>query len=87
MPSYRCDAPGCVRGVVRIGDFGEPCAFCGGRGELTLAELARKLGETPEILARLNKPRRKMRVKTCQRIFKKVMNVIAPKQPTLFGGP
>jgi hypothetical protein len=84
MPSFRCDAPGCVRGVVRVGDFGAPCDFCAGRGEVQLAELARKLGETPQILTRLGKPKRRMRATTCYRIFKKLMAVLQPKQPGLF---
>jgi len=85
MPSFHCDAPGCVRGIIHKGAFGEPCSFCEGRGQLALAELARKLDEDPVIIQRLTKPRRKMRVKTCQRLLKKLMDVIAPKQPTLFG--
>ena len=88
MPSFRCDAPGCVRGVVHVGAFGEPCKICAGQGELTLAELARVLGENEQILARLSKMRRKMRVSTCQRLLGKLMSVIEPrskpKQPSLF---
>ena len=84
MPSFTCDAPGCVRGLLHVGDWAEPCKFCSGKGSLTLAELARKLDETEETLARLSKLRRKMRVSTCQRIFKKLMQIIEPKQKELF---
>lgn len=84
MPSFICDAPGCIRGVIHSSSFGEPCSFCGGKGEVTLAELARKLDETEQIIARLSKPRRKMRVSTCQRLLKKLMAILEPKQPRLF---
>jgi ribosome-binding protein aMBF1 (putative translation factor) len=86
MPSYRCDAPGCVRGVVHAGAFGEPCNVCGGRGSVSLAELARRLDEDEAIIKRLT-TKRKMRPKTCQRLLDKLLAIVAPapkKQSELF---
>lgn len=84
----RCDAPGCVRGVVHLpGGFGDPCKVCEGRGELHLAEVARLLDESEQTLTRLLRGRQKMRVKTCRRILDKVATVLWPapqKQPELF---
>jgi hypothetical protein len=70
----RCDAPGCVRGVVhRLGGWGDACKLCGGLGGFTVAGLARALDENEKTLVRLIKGKR-MRVSTLARICGKVVD-------------
>lgn len=71
-----CDAPGCVRGLVhRDGGWADRCAFCGGAGGISFAELCRRLGEHESTMVKLLKPRRRMRPKTAARILDKLLAV------------
>ena len=75
----RCDAFRCVRGVVhRPGGFGDACKFCGGAGELSMAQICFKIDENEQTVAKLLRPNRKMRAKTAYRIFEKLMAIIEP---------
>lgn len=84
----RCEAPGCVRGIVhRVGGFGDPCKLCGGLGEVSFHTIAKRIGENEATLRRILKPHRAMRVKTTARICAKIMSLVEPpkpKQPALF---
>jgi hypothetical protein len=84
----RCDALGCIRGIVHLRDgFGDPCKICGGAGELSLSALAKRIEENESTLRRILKPHRKMRVKVTARICAKLVDLIEPpklKQPELF---
>jgi excinuclease UvrABC ATPase subunit len=74
-----CDAPGCIRGILRpmqTSAFGNPCPICQGAGQLRLVDVARILDEDEAMVRRLMRPHRKMRVKTCQRILDKLAEVL-----------
>lgn len=72
-----CTAPGCVRGLVHHAEWADPCALCDGRGEITLAELSRRIGENESTLTRLLK-NRPMRARTCARIAGKLADLLSP---------
>ena len=61
----------------RLKKLGEPCSFCGGRGELSWGAVARKLGERPTTLARVRQLR--SRTATCQRVLGKVSKLLWPR--------
>ena len=71
----RCDAKGCVRGVVHRGDFGEMCKFCLGKGAISLGDLACNIGECESTLRKLLRPHRAMRASVCARIVEKITEV------------
>lgn len=56
------------------------CSFCGGKGELSWGQVARKLDEDPDTLARV----RQLRCKpaTAERVFKKISEVLWPSGQT-----
>lgn len=73
----RCDAPGCVRGIVHVPSvFGNPCKVCGGLGGFTVGGLARRIGENEVTFARFVR-NRKMRPKTTARICAKLVELVA----------
>ncbi len=76
----QCDAPRCVRGLVdnRIHgkDWPQACAMCGGKGELTVAEVARRINERPDLVSALLKPKRGMRTRTAARLCAKLVRLI-----------
>ena len=68
----RCDAPGCVRGLVhRAEGWADPCSVCKGAGELTVAEICRRIDENEGTIARLIRGR-KMRSRTLFRLAGKL---------------
>lgn len=73
-----CYGPGCVRGLVhRDGGWADPCRVCGGIGQLSFAELCRRLGEHESTVVKLLKPHRRMRVRTAARILDKLLEELA----------
>jgi len=88
--AIRCDAAGCVRGVVHLpAGFGDPCQVCGGRGSISLGALCKHIGECESTMRKLFKPRRRMRAKVAARICGKLVDLVSPKwaskQGSLFG--
>jgi len=53
------------------------CHLCGGKGSLSWGEVARKLDELPDTLARVRQLRSKP--ETCQRVLDKVCKLLWPK--------
>lgn len=72
-----CTAPGCVRGLVHLEQWADPCKVCNGAGQLTLTELCRRIDENESTLTRLLK-NRPMRAKTCARIAGKLADLLTP---------
>ncbi len=76
----QCDAPRCVRGLVdnRIHgkDWPQACPVCKGVGELTVAEIARRINESPDLVTGLLKPARVMRVRTAARLCAKLVLLV-----------
>jgi hypothetical protein len=83
-----CDAPGCIRGVVRgHSAFGDPCPVCVGRGSLSLATVCTYIQENESTVRKLLRPNRRMRPKVAARICAKLVALVTPKlerQPGLF---
>jgi hypothetical protein len=86
----RCDAPGCVRGILHLegaADFPQPCSVCGGRGSFSLEGLCKRIGEHESTVRKLFRPNRRMRAKVAARICGKVVDLMAPqpsKQQEMF---
>ena len=72
-----CTAPGCVRGLVHLQQWANPCKVCNGAGSLSVAEVCRRIGEDESTFTRLLK-NRPMRAKTCARIAGKLADLLSP---------
>lgn len=70
-----CDL--CTRGILKRGDWGEPCPTCLGKSELTLERVCILLEECPSTVVKLLKPRRRMRAKTAARLLDKLLRLQA----------
>jgi hypothetical protein len=70
----RCDL--CTRGILHQGDWGNPCLFCGGRGEFSLEFLCESIGEHVSTVRKVLKPRAKMRAKVAARICGKIVELL-----------
>ena len=72
----KCDAPGCVRGIVhRAQGFGDPCKMCGGLGALTLTRICKLIDESPSTVRKLVRMRRPMRARIAARICGKIVEL------------
>ncbi len=56
------------------------CSFCDGKGELSWGQVARKLGEDPDTIARIRQGR--SRPATAERVFKKISEILWPTGQT-----
>lgn len=93
----RCDAPGCVRGVVHgrrdangaAQSWALPCLVCEGRGSVSLEALCKRIGECETTMRKLLKKRPPaMRAKVAARICGKLVDLMTPttasKQKEMF---
>jgi hypothetical protein len=74
-----CDAPGCIRGLVREGEWGRPCNVCGGRGGFSVYAVSKRLEEDDGTLRRILDPSKRMRPKTAARICAKIVDLVTRK--------
>jgi hypothetical protein len=86
--SIICDAPRCVRGLVRnASEWPEACPFCGGRGSVSFRSVCKRIGEHDSTVRRVLKPKSRMRPKVAARICNKLVELYEPpktKQKELF---
>ncbi len=81
-----CDAPGCVRGLIRNmihgDDWPQACRVCGGRGSISIEALCKRIGECDTTVRRVLKQRTRMRPKVAARICGKLIDLIEPPKET-----
>ena len=78
-----CDQ--CTRGIVfHPGQWATRCAFCGGRGSMSLEHVCEAIRENVSTVRKLLRPRARMRAKVAYRILLNLDKWLHPKQPGLF---
>lgn len=80
----RCDR--CVFGIVSegAGEWPKRCAFCAGRGSISLEHVCEKIGENVSTVRKLLRPKARMRAKVAHRILLNLDKWLHPKQPEMF---
>lgn len=78
MISFVCDAPGCRRGIVRVGEWGRQCHYCVGLGTLSVKRMASILQVNEDTLRAFLRPDHNPRQATCQRILDAAIGILEP---------
>jgi hypothetical protein len=75
----------CKAGLVpNGGEWPQRCAFCLGRGSLSLERVCELIDEHPSTVRKLLRPNQRMRPKVAERILTNLHKLLYPKQPELF---
>jgi hypothetical protein len=80
-----CDL--CTKGWIRNPDNGwfDACPVCGGLGKLSWERVSELLKMPVSTIRGVTRARHKTRAKTARKIIERVMAIVEPKQPDLFG--